>query len=99
MERLTGRWTCRAQGHIYHEKHNQPAQPGVCDVDGSELYQRDDDKAEIVQDRLRVYHELTQPLVSYYQSLASADVSVKYIRIDGTQKIDAVEKEILSTLN
>src|SRR5215207_5651248 len=41
VERTSGRWTCRAQGHIYHQKFNPPKQKGICDIDGSELYQRD----------------------------------------------------------
>jgi len=45
IERLTGRWTCRASGHIFHEKFSPPRQPGRCDHDGSDLYQREDDKA------------------------------------------------------
>jgi len=98
VNRMSGRRAHLASGRTYHVVYNPPKVEGKDDETGEDLVQRDDDKAEIVQDRLRVYHELTQPLVSYYQSLASADVSVKYIRIDGTQKIDAVEKEILSRL-
>ena len=49
VERLTGRWTCRARRHIFHEKFNPPKVAGRCDLDGSELYQRDDDKAETVK--------------------------------------------------
>ena len=53
IERLTGRWTCRAQGHVFHEKFNPPQKTGVCDIDGSELYQREDDKAETVINRIQ----------------------------------------------
>jgi adenylate kinase len=62
VERLTGRWTCRAQGHIFHEKNNPPREPGRCDLDGSELYQRDDDKVETVTNRIRVYFKQSGPL-------------------------------------
>ena len=49
VERLSGRWTCRANGHVFNEKTNPPKEAGKCDFDGSELYQRDDDKAETVK--------------------------------------------------
>ena len=68
IERLSGRWTCKAQGHVFHEKYNPPQKPGVCDFDASELYQRDDDKAETVTRRIQVYFEQTAPLIAYYRS-------------------------------
>ena len=92
MERTSGRWTCRAHGHIYHEKFNPPKQAGVCDVDGSEVYQRDDDKVETVTKRIRVYLEQTMPLVDYYRKAG------KLVEIDGTQAVEQVTKELLSTL-
>jgi len=67
IERLTGRWTCRANGHIFHVSFNPPKQAGVCDIDGSELYQRDDDKAETVTNRIKVYQNQTAPLIDYYK--------------------------------
>lgn len=92
IERLTGRWTCRAQGHVFHEKYNPPKQAGVCDQDGSELYQRDDDKAETVINRIRVYFAQTAPLIEYYQR---AD---QLVEIDGTQPIEKVTAELLAAL-
>jgi adenylate kinase len=92
IERLTGRWTCRAQGHVYHEKYSPPKQAGVCDQDGSELYQRDDDKAETVINRIRVYFAQTAPLIEYYQQDGTL------LEIDGTQPIDAVSAELLAAL-
>ena len=62
IERLSGRWTCRAEGHVFNEKYDPPEKPGVCDYDGSELYQREDDKPATVKRRIRVYLEQTQPL-------------------------------------
>src|SRR5689334_17715191 len=82
VERASGRWTCRAQGHIYHQKFNPPKQPGVCDEDGSELYQREDDKVETVTKRIRVYIEQTMPLVEYYSKAG------KVIEIDGQQEVE-----------
>jgi adenylate kinase len=92
IERLTGRWTCRAEGHIFHEKYNPPKEPGRCDHDGSELYQRDDDKVETVTRRIRVYLEQTQPLIDYYRQRNIL------IEVDGKQPIDKVTVELLAAL-
>ncbi|MBN1668123.1 MAG: adenylate kinase [Anaerolineales bacterium] len=93
IERLTGRWTCRAAGHIFHEKFNPPAVPGKCDYDGSELYQREDDKVETVTNRIRVYLQQTQPLIDYYQR---QDV---LLEIDGDQEIEAVARDLIQALD
>jgi adenylate kinase len=93
VERLTGRWTCRAEGHVFHEKFNPPRKTGVCDFDGSELYQRDDDKAETVKRRIRVYLEQTMPLINYYQDQS------KLLEIDGTQSIEKVGKDLMDALS
>ncbi len=69
IERLSGRWTCKSAGHIFHEKYNPPRMPGVCDLDGSELYQREDDKPETVENRIKVYNDQTTPLIDYYRDL------------------------------
>jgi adenylate kinase len=71
INRLSNRLTCRAQGHIFHKEFNPPKSPGVCDYDGSELYQREDDKVETVKNRIHVYLEQTMPLISYYQDKGS----------------------------
>jgi len=92
IERTGGRWSCRAQGHIYHKKFSPPKQEGVCDIDGSELYQRDDDKEETVAKRLRVYFDRTMPLVEYYRNRG------KLIEINGVQPVDQVTKELLTAL-
>ncbi|MGH2349022.1 MAG: adenylate kinase [bacterium] len=68
IRRLTGRRVCRAAGHIYHVDFHPPLVDGRCDVDGSELYQRDDDSEETVRHRLDVYHAQTEPLVDYYRA-------------------------------
>ncbi len=98
VKRMSGRRAHLASGRTYHILYNPPKVEGKDDETGEDLVQRADDKEEIVLDRLSVYHEQTQPLVSYYKGVAASDASVKYIRIDGTQKIDMVEKEILSSL-
>lgn len=92
VERLSGRWTCRANGHVYHDKNNPPKQDKVCDIDGSELYQRDDDKSDTVVRRIQVYLEQTAPLITYYRQRGNL------IEIDGTQNIQKVTKAFLSAL-
>lgn len=92
VERLGGRWTCRAAGHVYHQKYNPPKQAGVCDEDGSELYQREDDKAETVANRIRVYFEQTSPLIVYYRQRGLL------AEIDGTQSIDAVSSALANAI-
>lgn len=67
VRRLSGRRTCRKAGHIFHTEHSPPKQPGVCDVDGSELIQREDDRPATVEKRIRVYNERTAPLEAYYR--------------------------------
>ncbi len=92
MERLAGRWTCRAAGHIFHEKFNPPHKTGVCDFDGSELYQRDDDKLETVLHRIDVYQEQTAPLIDYYKKRGIL------VEINGFMSIDQVSAQLLSAL-
>jgi adenylate kinase len=90
LERLTGRWTCRGPGqHVYHLKYNPPKQAGICDVDGTELYQRDDDKAETVQRRVAEYMNKTAPLIEYYRGKGVL------AEINGEQAIEAVTRELL----
>jgi adenylate kinase len=92
VERLSDRWTCRAHGHIFNRISNPPKETGICDIDGSDLYQRDDDKAETVKHRIQVYLEQTSPLVSYYRAQG------KLIEIDGMQTIEQVAQELESAL-
>jgi len=92
IERLGGRWTCRANGHIFNEKSNPPKNDKVCDFDGSELYQRDDDKEETVKRRIEVYFDQTSPLISYYRDHG------KLVEIDGTQSIDQVTQDLLAAV-
>lgn len=90
IERLSGRWTCKTGGHVFHEKYNPPRMPGVCDLDGSELYQRDDDKADTVKNRIKVYNEQTTPLIEYYHN---QDLLVE---VDGTKSIEDVSEELVN---
>ncbi len=92
VERISGRFTCRANGHIYHQEFNPPVKPGICDVDGSELYQRDDDKKETVAKRIHVYLEQTMPLVDYYRT------GGKLVEINGDQTVEQVTQNLLDAL-
>ncbi len=66
VDRMSGRRACVKCGGTYHVKYNPTKVEGVCDACGGELTLRDDDKPEVVADRLKVYHEQTQPLIDYY---------------------------------
>ena len=92
VRRLGGRRTCEANGHVFHVDFNPPKEEGVCDIDGSPLIVRDDDKPEVIRKRLATYHEKTEPLVAYYDSRSVLR------RIDGEQEPDEVEAEIRRTL-
>jgi adenylate kinase len=92
IDRLSGRWSCRAGGHVYHEKFNPPKTPGKCNVDGSDLYQREDDKAETVKNRIRVYFEQTTPLIEYYRRKGVL------AEIDGAKPIEQVTADLLASV-
>jgi adenylate kinase len=92
IDRLTGRWTCPTCSRVYHEKFNPPKDAGRCDYDQAELYQRDDDKAETVKQRIRVYLKQTQPLIDYYQGVGVL------LEVDGAQSIDAVAADLFAAL-
>jgi adenylate kinase len=95
MRRLGGRRTCVENGHVFHLEFNPPEKEGVCDIDGSELIVRDDDKPEVIAHRLETYHEKTEPLIELY------DHRSLLRRIDGAAAPDAVADElrrVLSTL-
>ena len=88
VERAAGRWTCRTCQATYNYRVNPPKRPGICDVDGGELYQRDDDRVEVVSERIKVYLEDTVPVVEYYRERGILS------QIDGTQGIDEVAADI-----
>jgi adenylate kinase len=92
VRRLGGRRTCVENGHVFHVDFNPPKQEGVCDIDGSELVTRDDDKPDVIRKRLETYHEKTEPLVDYY------DRRSVLRRIDGELAPNEVGEEIRRTL-
>ena len=92
VRRLSGRWMCRAAGHVFHDEFNPPLVPGVCDHDGSELYQRNDDRAETVTERIRVYIKQTAPLIDYYRQRGLL------VAVNGDQSIEAVTDSLMAVL-
>ncbi len=91
VERLSGRWMSPS-GRVYHEKYNPPTVKWIDDIDGSQLYQREDDKPETVRHRIEVYNEQTAPLINYYR-----DKNL-LVEIDGTQLIENVTDDIMQAV-
>jgi len=91
VERLGGRWMS-ASGRVYHALNNPPKVKWFDDVDGSPLFQRDDDKPETVQHRIDVYKAQTAPLIAYFKSAGLL------VEVDGTQDIDKVTEDILTAI-
>jgi adenylate kinase len=92
LKRLAGRWTCKTCGHVYHVLFNPPQKPGVCDLDGSPLYQREDDTEETQKHRIEVYFEQTTPLLDYYRD---RDLLVE---VNGEQPIEQVQKDLIQVI-
>ena len=92
VRRLGGRRTCAKNGHVFHVDFDPPKEPDVCDIDGSRLQVRDDDKPEVIRHRLEQYEEKTEPLVGYY------DGKGLLRRIDGAQAPDEVGDRIRALL-
>lgn len=97
IDRMSGRRVHSASGRVYHIKYNPPKQEGIDDITGEPLTTRKDDHEDIVKKRLVEYHELTKPLISYYQNEKQAG-NTEYFRIDGTQPVEEVTKELQKIL-
>jgi adenylate kinase len=93
IERAVGRRICKKCGATYHVKFHAPKAEGVCDDCGGELYQRADDSAETMKNRLAVYEESTRPLIEYYRKAGV------YTEVDGRQSIDKVTRALVDALN
>ncbi len=93
VTRLTSRWTNPKTGKSYNAITNPPPGPGMLDADGTELIQREDDKAETVTKRLDVYREQTEPLVAYYLKCG------KLVKVDGLAPVEDVTTQIVSLLS
>ncbi len=95
IERITGRRTCPKCGAVYHIKYNPPKKDNICDVCGTPLIQRDDDKEETVRKRLKTYEEQTAPLIDYYEKKG------KLITVEGQEKVEdtiALVRQALSKI-
>jgi adenylate kinase len=92
VRRLGGRRTCAKNGHIFHVEFDPPKEPDVCDIDGSRLVIREDDKPEVIRHRLEQYREKTEPLVGYYEDKGLLR------RVNGAQSPDDVSDRIRALL-
>ncbi len=93
VRRLSRRRVCESCGAIYHLDYNPPKRPGVCDRCGGRLIQRDDDQEEVIRERLRVYHEQTEPLINYYGERGLL------VEIDGCKEIHEVWEDVQKVLD
>ncbi|HZS76768.1 MAG TPA: adenylate kinase [Ktedonobacteraceae bacterium] len=92
LKRLSGRYICKANQHVYNVNTRPPKVPGVCDIDGSPLYQRSDDTGEAVQRRLDIFFNETIQLLDYYGRQG------KLKEINGNQSIDQVQAALLKAI-
>jgi adenylate kinase len=92
VRRLSGRRTCHQCGRVWHVLFDPPARDDTCDDDGSELFQRDDDREETIRHRLEVYQDQTAPLIAYY-----ADQTI-LLGVDATGPVEEVTERALSSL-
>lgn len=93
ITRLSGRYICSAHQHVYNVNSRPPKVPGVCDLDGSELYQRSDDRGEAVQKRLGTFFQQTIRLLDYYAA------QHKLLTVNGNQSIEQVTADLLRAVN
>lgn len=91
VSRLGGRWICRSCGRLYHEKNDPPKKPGVCDVDQGELYQREDDRPEVVLSRLEKQKPPTA-LIDHYRAAGVLK------EVDGEQSLDRVTELLMEAI-
>jgi len=92
MRRLTGRRTCKTCGEIYNIYDRPPKVEGICDIDGGELYQRPDDREEVVGPRLQAYEKQTAPLVTYYRRLGFLH------DVDARKSVEEVQADIMQAV-
>ena len=92
VRRLSGRWNCRQCGAVYHEQSMPPKAAGVCDRCGGELYQREDDKPDLVRRRLDVNMKETEPLLDYYRQAG------KLVEVDGELPVEEVRDRLLAAM-
>ena len=90
--RITGRRTCPVDGTIYNIYSNPPKADEICDKDGARLIIRDDDRDEVIRERLATYERQTQPVAEYYQKLG------RVVEVNGDQNVDAVTADVLKLI-
>jgi len=98
VKRISGRWTCKGCEEIFNSYTKPEKEKGKCDKCGGELYQRDDQKEEVVKDRLKVYRNQTEPLINYYKNSEDYKNSDVFADIDGMPSIGVVFKAIIKIL-
>ncbi|WP_352338985.1 adenylate kinase [Psychrobacter sp. 16-MNA-CIBAN-0192] len=99
VKRLSGRRQHAGSGRVYHVDHNPPKVEGIDDVTGEALIQREDDQEATIRERLATYHQQTEALVGFYQDKATeGENAPAYNKFDGTQGIDDVKQQVLTTL-
>jgi len=98
IKRMSGRRVHLPSGRTYHVVFNPPKVEGKDDVTGEDLIQRDDDREETVKERLRVYHEQTEPLIEFYSKEADAG-KLKYVKVNGVGSVDEIRDAIFSGLD
>ena len=100
VERMSGRRSHPASGRTYHVKFNPPKVAGKDDVTGEDLVQREDDKEEVVKNRLDVYHSQTKPLVNYYSTWANSGEAgaPKHVKVNGLGDMNKIKDEIFAAL-
>jgi len=98
IKRMSGRRVHLPSGRTYHVIFNPPKVEGKDDVTGEDLIQRDDDKEETVRQRLKVYHEQTEPLIDFYRKEAEAG-NVKYVKVSGLGGVEEVRDAIFAGLD
>lgn len=97
IRRMSGRRVDPKSGRTYHIEFNPPKKPGVDDVTGDPLIQREDDKEETVRERLNVYRRQTEPLVGYYSEKSDGH-KLRYVRVNGVGTVDEIQTQILQNL-
>jgi len=92
IKRLTGRRTCLASGHIYNVYFQPPRVDGICDVDGSQLITRNDDREDVIRERLTAYDQQTRPVAEYYEQKG------RLVAVNGDLPVDEVTEQVMRVI-
>jgi adenylate kinase len=93
VRRISGRRVCPANGTVYHVTDRPPKVPGVCDIDGKPLVQRDDDREGVVRERLRVFHDNTDALLDHYRT------ACRLVAVPAVGSIESIYQDMMSRLS